>query len=334
VNDDPHNVIHVVFGKDGGHRVRTPEPPPDPDDAREPEAAPKEGDPLADLYSQAEVARLFELTPSRLRYWARTGFLAPSAKRGRRRYYTFQDLIGIRAAKGLLDSGLKLKDVRESVTAIRDALPKVVRPLAELRVVAEGRAMLVRGEGAPYEAKTGQLVLDFRVDSLRDDVVRVLRRETTPEERKSAYERYLEGCRLDEEPATFAEAEAAYRDALALDPSLANAFTNLGNLRYRQDDEEGAVAFYRQALQIDPDQPEALYNLGFLRLDSGDAEAAAELFEHALAADPAFADAHFNLALAYERLGRKSDAKRHWKVYLQLEPKGEWSEVARQHLDR
>lgn len=330
--DENDNVIHVVFGAEGHRIVTRSEPPP----ARaKPAAEPlPQGDPLTELYTQAEVARLFGLTPGRLRYWAKTGFLAPSAKRGRRKLYTFQDLIGIRAAKGLLDAGLPLQQVRKSVDAIRAALPKVVRPLSELRVVAEGQAMLVRDEAATFEPRTGQLVLDFSVGSLREDVVRTLRPEPSPEEMRAAYEFYLEGCRLDEDPATFAEAEAAYLAALKLDPTLTNALTNLGNLRYRQGREAEAVALYRQALAIDPEQPEALYNLGFVHAENGEAAAAVPFFEAATRADPGFADAHFHLAAAYEATGQKAAAREHWSIYLELQPHGDWADLARERLGK
>lgn len=332
---DNDNVIHVFFGPEGGHRISTPSLrketpiPPPPEDTTTPQ---KSDDPLADLYSAKEVATLFGMKIGRLRYWSRIDFLAPSARRGRRRYYTFQDLIGLRAAKGLIDKGVPLKEVRKSVEALRHALPKVVRPLAELRVIAEGHAMLVRDDSRTFEARTGQMVIDFRVDSLRDDVVRVLRYEPTAEDRRGAYEAYLEGCRLDEDPASYDAAEAAYLEALRLDPGLAHALTNLGNLCYRRGDEESAFRRYTEALDLDPNQPEALYNLGFMALDHDEHQMAVQHFEQALRCDPAFADAHFNLALTYETLGDKAAAKPHWEIYLRLEPKGEWAEVARRHL--
>lgn len=325
------NVIHVFFGGDGSYRVEMPEPEPEPDP--ETKSTPSASDdPLADVYSRREVAELFDIPEGRLRYWMQTDFIVPSAKRGRRRVYTFQDLIGVRVAKGLLDQGVPQLEVRRSVAAIRDALPKVVRPLSELRVVAEGSAMLVRDEKGAYEPSTGQQMLDFSVDSLRNDVVRVLRAEPTDRDRTEAYARYLEGCRLDEEEATYGDAERAYQDAIRIDPSLTNALTNLGNLQYRQGREERALQLYRRALALDPEQPEALYNLGFIALDHGDAAGSVRYFERALDVDPAFADAHFNLALALETLDKAARARRHWQVYLELEPVGDWAEVAKRHL--
>ncbi len=331
MSDETDNVIHVVFGGDGGYRISTPsapEAPPEPPVHVEA----RSGDPLADLYTTAEVASLFDLTESRLRGWSRQGFLAPSVRRGRRRFYTFQDLIGVRVAKGLLDAGVPSRDVKLSVAAIRDALPKVIRPLAELRVVAEGRAMVVRDEHGAFEPLTGQRVIDFRVDALRADVVERLRPEPSEAARKNAYAAYLEGCRLDEDEATYADAEAAYREALRLDPTFVSAMTNLGNLRYRVGDEAAAVALYRKALALDPDQPEAHYNLGFIEFEKGRAEAALPYFERAVALDPGFADAHFNLASVLDQLGRKRDARRHWQTYLTLEPDSAWADLARERL--
>jgi len=328
LSDERDNVIHVVFGRDGTLKRR-----PDPE-APADEAEPRgRRDPLAALYSVSEVAKLFGFSEGRLRYWDRSDFLVPSVELGGRRYYTFQDLIGIRAAKGLIEQGVSMREVRRSVDALRSTLPKVVRPLAELRVVADGHTVVVQDEAGTFEPVTGQAVLDFRVDALKDDVVRVLRRAPSEGDRRTAYDFYLEGCRLDEEEATYDLAEEAYAQALRLDPGLANALTNLGNLCYRRDRADEAEALYRRALAIDGSQPEALYNLGFLHLERGEATEAVSYFERALASDPSFADAHFNLAMAYEELGRLAEARPHWETYLALDPGGAWSEVARRHLE-
>ena len=324
------NVIHVAFGEGGG-RIEPKREPGGPEPAR----AELRRDPLDDLYSASDVARLFNLAASRLRYWDRTGFLSPSGRRGRRRCYTFQDLVGVRTAKSLIDAGVPLQRVRRSVDSLRSLLPRVTRPLTELRVLADGSSVVVRDAQGRYEPSTGQGVLDFDLRELRADVVRTLQRhgELDPKKR-TAYELYLEGCRLDEDEATFARAEEMYRRAVELDPELANALTNLGNVRFRRGFPVEAEALYRKALGIDSDQPEAYYNLGFLYYERGDAKAAVPCFARAVETDPAFADAHFNLAMALEEIGQRASAKKHWRIYLQLEPEGAWAEVARRHLKR
>jgi tetratricopeptide (TPR) repeat protein len=100
-------------------------------------------------------------------------------------------------------------------------------------------------------------VLDFEVQARRDDVVRVLRPSAGRERARTAYELYLRASQLDEDPLTMDEAEMLYREAVNLDPWLSIAYTNLGNIRFRRHDTEGAEALYKKALEIDGHQPEA-----------------------------------------------------------------------------
>jgi tetratricopeptide (TPR) repeat protein len=322
------NIIHVDFASRMGRRFTPARATADPVEALP--DAPR--DPLSDMYTLRDAAKLFRLSESRLRYWEKSGFVVRSGELSGKRYYTFQDLIGLRAAKDLLDEGVAPRSVHKSLRALRESLPKVPRPLCSLRIVADGQTLVVRDQRGAYDPLTGQLVLNFDVNSLREDVVRVLKRGGRENDHKRAYESYLEGCRLDEDETTFEGAEAAYRRALQLDPSLANALTNLGNLMFKRGQQQEAEQFYRSALAIDPEQPEAFYNLGFLLYDRGDIPEAISSFKRALASDPSFADAHFNLAMAYHDAGRAAEARPHWDAYLRLDPDSQWAEIARRHL--
>ncbi|MGB8221293.1 MAG: tetratricopeptide repeat protein [Polyangiales bacterium] len=322
---DSDNVIRVGFGADGKlTRSLSPEP------ASSQPAPPRGDDPRDDLYTVAEVARLFGYKPSRLRYWHRTGLLGPSARVSGRNYYTFRDLVGVRAAKALLGQGVPLQQVRRSVESLREAFPTSTRPLSELRVLTDGRTVLAQDDAGTFEPTTGQTVLDFRIDSLESDVIRVLHFDH--DDRSRAYEHYLQGCRYDEDERTYEQAERAYQMALSLDPTLSNALTNLGNLEYRRDQLEAAEQYYRRALECDREQPEALYNLGYLYFERDDVDEAVRLFREALQSDPSFADAHFNLAMALEERGERSAARPHWQQYLALEPAGSWADIAENHL--
>jgi tetratricopeptide (TPR) repeat protein len=219
------------------------------------------------------------------------------------------------------------------VEALQRSLPSVAQPLNTLRVFADGHCVIVKDEAGDYEPTTGQLVLNFGVGSLRDDVVRVLRKDTLSRDLRAAYASYLEGCRLDQDEETYEEAEAAYRRALELDPSMSTAYTNLGNLFFRRGEMDMAEKMYIRAIKIDEGQPEALYNLGFLYHDQGDLARALIHFEKATQIDPAFADAHFNLAMVMEALDRSQDARVHWETYLALDPDSNWADIARTHLD-
>jgi tetratricopeptide (TPR) repeat protein len=320
-------VIRVAFGPGGG-RID--------EDANEltPLPEPSGKEPVADVYTQSEVARLLGMTCGRLRSLDRAHIVAPTGRRKGRRAYTFSDLIALRAARDLLESKVRLRDVARAIRRIRETLPKVVRPLSELRISSDGKQVVVRNEQGTFEPLTGQMVLDFEVRQLHEDVVRVLRPSVGRDRARIAYELYLEASQLDEDPETMDQAELLYRRALRYDPWLAIVYTNLGNIRFRRGDEDEAERYYRSALGIEKVQPEAQYNLGYMMLHRGRPDQAIDYFRGAIDSDPRFADAYFNLAMAFEQAGKREQARASWQQYLDIEPTGTWAEIARQHLRR
>jgi DNA-binding transcriptional MerR regulator len=334
------SVIHVDFARREVRR-ETPAPPPAAsfagngargiEDAPE---APQPVDPVARTFAEDDVVKLLGFSVRRLRALDRSQVVSPSGLEGGRRVYRFPDLIALRAARDLLAAGHSLATVTAMVARLRQTLPRVVRPLHELRVRSDGRSLVVHDEETgPFEPLTGQLVMDFSVRAMGDDIVRLFEPARSHGSRALAFELYQQALRIDEQAERFDEAEQLYTRALQLDPALAIAFTNLGNVRYRRGDHAGAEVLYRRALACESDQPEAQYNLGYLLLERGDAASSLHHFERALEADPRFADAWFNRALALEHLGRAREARPSWERYLDLEPRGPWANVARRYLD-
>lgn len=333
-------VIHVIFGPGGG---RVAKPPEGGDRAADGSTDRARGqvtqlasvpgrEPVSETFTAADIARLLGLSAGKLRQLERAGVVVPTALKGKRRAYTFPDVIALRVARDLFQKRVKMREVAEAVQNLRRALPKVTRPLAELRIVSDGRRMVVKSAAGTFEPATGQMVLDFEVKDLRDDVVRVLRPAVSGDRAKSAYDIYVQASSLDEDPATMDEAEALYRRAIELDPALAIAYTNLGNVCFRRGDDAAAEALYRRALGIDAAQPEAQYNLGYVMLERGQARESIDYFRGALKSDPRFADAYFNLAMAYEQVDEPAKARPCWRKYLEIEPTGTWAEIARKHL--
>jgi DNA-binding transcriptional MerR regulator len=335
---DPDKVIHVIFGPGGG---RVSEPPTASASSRNAKgegegstlaAGTHAREPVSDMFSGTEVVRLLGISVGRLRSLDRAGIVNPSGRRRGRRAYTFPDIIALRAARDLLAKKVRLRDVARAIANIQRTLPTVTRPLAELRIVSDGQRVVVKSAAGVFEPLTGQMVLDFEVKALRDDVVRVLRPVVGRERARTAYDLYVRGSQLDEDPATMAEAEALYRRALEIDPWLAIAYTNLGNICFRRGDEAQAEGLYHKALALETGQPEAQYNLGYVMLERGWAAEAVQFFRGAIASDPRFADAYFNLAMAYEQIGEVQKARPCWRRYLEIEPTGTWAEIARKHL--
>lgn len=317
-------IIHVVFGPGGGRW--------DPKKLTQGAPTEERTEPVSDVFTRGEIRRLIGLSDSRLRTLDKAGVVSPSARKRGRRAYDFADLIALRAAKSLLDQKVRLRDVTRAIAALRDELPKIKSPLQELRIVSDGRALVVRSEEGNYEPISGQMMLDLEVKELRDDIVRVLRPAAGRERSKTAYDLYLKASQLDEDPETMEEARELYEQAIVLDPWLAIAYTNLGNIAFRRSQVEEAEQRYRKALEVDQRQPEAQYNLGYLMLERGTPDLSIEYFLGALEADPQFSDAYFNLAMAYEQSGQPDKARPLWQNYIALEPHGTWTEIARRHL--
>lgn len=285
------------------------------------------------MYTARDVAEIVGLQESRVRYWAQTGVVGPSERKGGRALYSFQDVVGVKAAKELLDSGLSLQRVRKNLEALKAQLPQVDKPLAQLRIVSDGESLVVATPEAPFEPASGQLVMDFAVQALEGraaEVVRLKAEEKTDARESSAYAWFLEGCRLDGDPAHEDEALTAYQNALGLDPHLAAAHTNIGNLLYRRGDATTARRHYEAALALDPDQPEARYNLANILDEQGEPERAIAEWYRVLTFCPEFVDAHFNLAMALLRDGAEVRARRHLERYLAFDDEGEWADRARE----
>ncbi|MEW6689377.1 MAG: tetratricopeptide repeat protein, partial [Pseudomonadota bacterium] len=99
------------------------------------------------------------------------------------------------------------------------------------------------------------------------------------------------------------DAVASYRDAVAADPTLAEAHLNLGIALYEAGRLGEAAQNYRAARELKPALAEASLNLGFLLEQEGDARGAREAYRAAIAARPDFAEAHFNHALQLLQAG-------------------------------
>jgi tetratricopeptide (TPR) repeat protein len=119
----------------------------------------------------------------------------------------------------------------------------------------------------------------------------------------------------------FAEAETAYQRALALQPASAEALTNLGNLRARFEDWEGAAAHYRAALKIDSRfAPEAHNNLGNVLARTGQVDEAVSHFEEALRLKTEYPEALNNLANTLAMRGDLAGAEDRYREAIRRKP--------------
>src|SRR5690348_12557601 len=103
------------------------------------------------------------------------------------------------------------------------------------------------------------------------------------------------------------EAEFAYRQSLAIDPSFAEACNNLGVLVRGRDATE-AHALFEQAVALRPGYADALVNLGRSYRERGDVAGAIACFRRALQVDPDRGVALNDLSAALRTQGALAEA--------------------------
>jgi len=281
-----------------------------------------------DRYSSEDVQRIVGLTAKQLEYWDRLGLLSPKKAEGDR-FYDFRDLIGLRTVKQLVEQGVPASRLRRALAALRNRLSHVQAPLAELRVLSDGKDILVERGGARLEPLTGQFALNFETSELNEKV-----RVMVPRPSPGADEWLATALEYEAEGETRAEAIEAYERALRIDPQKLEALLNCGTLCYEEGNLKKAAEYFSRALQVDPRNALAHFNLGSVLEEVGRLEAARLHLRDAARLEPDYPDAHYNLAFVCEKLGAYREAQRHWEAYVRLDPASPWSGYARQRLAR
>lgn len=267
-------------------------------------------------YTTEEVSRLLGLSPAQIRSYTRAGFLSPARSRRGDLRFTFQDLVLLRAAKGLMAARIPAAKIRGSLRRLKQQLPRG-RALSELRITAEGHRIVARDGTVTWHPDSGQLVLDFNVASLAQRAAPLARRQAAAarqvEDELDAEQWFELGLEL--EVSAPEEARDAYRRALELDPHHADAHVNLGRLLLETGRAGDAEAHYRAVLGDDPGHTTAWFNLGIALEDQRRPQDAIKAYEQAILADRRLADAYFNLARLYEQAGKRAAALRNLSKY-------------------
>lgn len=274
-------------------------------------------------YTTADVSKLLGLSPTQVRAFARDGRLTPARGPGRALRFSFQDLVILRTAKGLVAARVPIRRVRAALRRLRRELPRG-RSLAELRVTAEGGRVVVYDGDAAWNPESGQLQLDFAVADLATRAAPIARR-TAAAARRAAQDYDAQGwyeLGLELEAVAPDEARDAYRRSLELDVHHADARVNLGRLLHAAGMLDEAQRHYRLALRDDPGHATAAFNLAVALEDAGRPGDAVEAYRLALQADRRLADAHYNLARLYEASGKRAAALRHLGIYRRLAGEG------------
>ena len=147
----------------------------------------------------------------------------------------------------------------------------------------------------------------------------------------AAFEAYLRG-RFAMNKRTvdgLAQAIVDFRQAIALDPNYAAAFSGLSDsyllqASYASLDQSEALRLaepmMQRAIDLNPDLAEAQASKGFVLGDKGDHEGAVAAFKRAIELNPSYSPAYHWLALRYQNTGRFKEAEAALKACLEVDP--------------
>jgi Flp pilus assembly protein TadD len=119
----------------------------------------------------------------------------------------------------------------------------------------------------------------------------------------------------------FAEAASHYEQAVALNPSHAEALNNLGSSLSQLGRQEEAENCFREACAIKPSYSDPYGNLGILLRSRGDLAGAEAALRRAIKLRPNNLEARINLGLTLVYLGRLRDARVYFAKALKTAPR-------------
>lgn len=130
-----------------------------------------------DGFTAQQACRLTGCTPHQLRYWDRVRLIEPSLQQtggrpGRRRLYSFRDLVALRVVRSLLDNGMSVQRVRRAWDYLRRTAD-MDGHLAGVKLVTDGQSIfrVASDETELIDAlREGQLAFFVAIDSITREV--------------------------------------------------------------------------------------------------------------------------------------------------------------------
>jgi len=277
----------------------------------------------SEQYTRADLRRILDVSDKQLKQWEEWQVIEPRAEA--REFYDFRDLIALRTAKQLVEKGVSPARLKQSLTALRQKLSEVKSPLTELRIISNGKDVIVEGAGGgQLEPISGQFILNFATRELVENV-RVM-----PDRNADGWFRMA--LEFDADLETRAKAIEAYERVIAIEPRHVEALLNRGALAFEDGLLEAARDYFARAVEVAPDNSVARFNLASTLDDLGLLQDARQQLRLAVRLDPGNPDIRYNLATVCDKLGSPDEAREHWIAYLKLDPASSYAEYARRRL--
>lgn len=120
---------------------------------------------------------------------------------------------------------------------------------------------------------------------------------------------------------------------VALQPKNIEGYFYLASAQFQTDDLRNAYPNYLKVVEGDQSRSEVFNNLGVISAKLGQSREAETWFNSCIKTDPKYSPAYLNIAILYHRTMRKpAAALDYYQRFLELEPAGPSSEIAKQSL--
>ncbi|MEE9299054.1 MAG: helix-turn-helix domain-containing protein [Acidimicrobiia bacterium] len=130
-----------------------------------------------EAFTAQQACRLTGCTSHQLRYWDRVMLVQPSVQStggrpGKRRLYSFRDLVALRVVRSLLDNGMSVQRVRRAWDYLRRTADMDAH-LSEVRLVTDGQSIFhvtSDDEELVDALREGQLAFFVAIDEIAREV--------------------------------------------------------------------------------------------------------------------------------------------------------------------
>jgi predicted RNase H-like HicB family nuclease len=141
------------------------------------------------IFGKKAVIALTGVSGRQVEHWATSGVVRPSipaAGKGSRRGYSFKDLVALRVAKRLKDEGISLQKIRKALAYLRKNFPDKKEPLAELRLLTDGKDLFVLTDDphVALNALKRQFVFSLALGEIIAGLQGELKKLATPKEER------------------------------------------------------------------------------------------------------------------------------------------------------
>ena len=264
-------------------------------------------------FTAADLRRILRVNESGLRSYLRAALLPvpPTSPC----LYSFQNLVLLRAAQGLKEAGVSVRQIRRVLLSLQRQLGEG-QGMSSLKIYASGKRVVVWDGRSHWQPDSGQFLLNFDTKQMVQPARIKVKGGGRPSQAEAALTWFERAMALQADSPD--EARRAYQEALRFQPAFVEAHVNLGLLNHNAGELKEAETCYRRALQYGPDSALAHFNLAVVLEDQQDKSGALAAYAQALKRAPDFQEAHWNLAQLYEQLGRRLEAIRHYAAAKRL----------------